>query len=188
MADITPTTPTPSGKKKIPTWYWLAGGGALVAAYLLWKRSTAASTAATTAAAQSAQSADSGTAAGSYGNAGDLSALAPYLQNLQGTASATTGTTTTSGVAWTAPTGETLRGSGYVLNVPGVGDSTAPITDAAGNSYTYITTPDQLNQITASGGTDYVQVLPGVFTPAGPAGSLAAGTPQYAKTGGTGAI
>jgi hypothetical protein len=184
MADIPPTTPTPSGKKKIPTWYWLAGGGALVAAYLLWKRSTAASTAATTAAAQSAQSADSGTAAGSYGNAGDLSALGPYLQNLQGTASATTGTTTPSGVAWTAPTGETLRGSGYA----NLANPDTPITDATGNTYTYIDTPAQLNQITAGGGTDYIQVLPGVFIPAGPAGSLAPLTPQYAKTGGTGAL
>ena len=173
MADITPTTPTPSGKKKIPTWYWLAGGGALVAAYLLWKRSTAASTAATTAAAQSAQTADSGTAAGSYGNAGDLSALAPYLQNLQGTASATPAAVSGVNTTPLSGAGQQLIGSGYADANP------AGLTDQQGNTYQYIS-PQQASALQGTGGSIYYEPLPAVFQPVQSLASLAPSTPIYA--------
>ena len=84
-------------KKAIPSWYYLAGAGALAAAYMLWKRSSASSTAANAAAAAQTAASTAATtpvATGSYGS--DLSGLGAYLQQLQGQQATTTGTTVTS--------------------------------------------------------------------------------------------
>ena len=175
------TPPSPGKKKKpIPSWYYVAGAGALVAVYYLYSRSKANATAAaaTPAAATGAgTSTDTGTAAGSYGNAGDLAALAPYLSQLQGAAS-TTGTSgvATTGTAYTPPTGETLVGSGF-----GTGTSETPITDASGNSYTWISSPAVEAGLPA-GTTTYYQPVPGTFVPV-PAGvPMGQGTPQFLMT------
>jgi hypothetical protein len=169
----------PRKKKPVPTWYYVAGAGALVVAYYAYSKSQA-NKAAAAAAAQPAPIAagvgsSAGTAAGSYGNAGDLASLLPYLQGNQSTTAATTG----SGAAYTAPTGEVIQGSGYWQP-----QSTTPITGNDNSQYQWISALPQLAAVYQSGQPTYIQIQPGVFMPAPPGGTgLAAGTPQYLRIG-----
>ena len=181
MSNTMNTTPAKK-RKPVPTYYYAIGAGGLALLYFLYSRSKA-SAAATAAAATSAANTLPATAtpvapASSYGNANDLSALLPYLTNLQGASSvtpaATTGTTAPTPV-YSAPTGESLIGSGYG-NAVG-----SAINDAAGHTYQRIATSDQAAGIISAGGKAYYQPLPGVFLPYDYAAGtrLAPGTPQY---------
>ena len=165
-------TPPRKAKGKTPTWYYVAGAVGLVVVYYLYSKSKASS-AATTAAATTAAagtSSGAGTAAGSYGNAGDLAALAPYLNQSNSSSS--------SGASYTAPTGESLQGSGYWTP-----NSTTPITGRDNNQYQWISAPAQLQSLVSSGQTTYYQPQPGVFMPVGPNSQLGAATPQYLQIG-----
>jgi hypothetical protein len=165
------STPPKGKKKSIPTWYYVAGAGALIVAYYAYSRSQAnkaAAAAATAAAAPVASPA--GTGAASYGNAGDLAALAPYLTNPQAPA------TTSSGAAYVAPTGETIQGSGYWTP-----QSQAPVTGSDNAQYQWISALPQLAAIQSSGQPTYYQPEPGVFMPVTPGTQLGAGTPQYLR-------
>ena len=157
-----PTAENPGGpvsgpKKKIPTWYYVVGGIALVGVYYLYSKSKAnsAAAAATTPAAGAGSS--TGTAASSYGNAGDLAALAPYL------AQTSSGSGVTSTAAYTAPTGETVTAGGYGPPQNTAGGS---VVGPNGQTFTNLSTIDQINEAIAAQTPLYYQPTPGVFMPA----------------------
>jgi hypothetical protein len=154
--------PPKKGKKKIPTWYYVAGAGAAVALWYLYSKSKAskAAAASTAGGAGVGTSSAAGTAAGSYGNAGDLASLLPYLQSNQATGATSTG----SGAAYTPPTGESLQ-AGTSSYLPPTGKATAPITDASGNNWVWIQSPAQLQALEQSGAVLGIQTLPGIFQP-----------------------
>ena len=149
-------TPPPAGgkpkKKGVPTWYYIAGAGALLVAYYAYAKSQANKTAAASSTPAAGTSSGAGTATGSYGNAGDLAALAPYLN----AANSSSQSTPTSGVI---PTGETLQSGGYG---PPAGSTSVP--DVNGNSYSLVPSASISNLINA-GNTLYYQPSPGVFSP-----------------------
>lgn len=174
--------PTPKPKKKVPTWYYVAGGLALVGVYYLYSRKQAAAAAAAAAAAPSASTtAPVGTAAASYGNAGDLSALAPYLNSMQGQPASAPATP-----PWNTPTVGAMSGSGFLPS----GDTSASIatntgtqTAMSGNGVSYT----WLNPQEAAGysGPMFYEPTPGVFMPYTPGqAGIVGNTPIYAPTSG----
>jgi hypothetical protein len=146
-----------------PLYVWVASGVALLAgAYFLWKKHTASSTAATTPAATT-------TATGTTTGTGATGTGYQQYWPTSPTTPATTG--------YTAPTNEVQAGSGYS---PPSQAPNSPISDAAGNEYTWISTSDQSSALLASGATIYYQPLPGVFLPVPPGfNGLAGGTAQW---------
>jgi hypothetical protein len=163
MAEPTPAR-RPAGRNPRATLLLLGAAGVAVGYFLYSRNKAAKASASQTAPVLSPQP----VAAGSYGNGNDLSALLPYLQS-QGNAGGVA-----SSAPYTPPAGEVLDQQGYYI--PG---STAPISDASGNSYDWIQTPQQAQSLIASGAPLYYQPLPGIFQPYQNNGSIAA--PVFVK-------
>ena len=151
----------PKARRKIPTWYYVAGAGGLVVAYYIYnaRKKNAAASAAAANATGGAGSAVAPVAAGSYDTNGQ-DALAAYLANMQNssTASATTAA---------APTVNTTLAAGQKVG-PGGGITdygNAPITS---NGFTYepFASGASIAPYVAGGGTPYYEPAPGVFAPA----------------------
>jgi hypothetical protein len=168
VADTPP--PTPKKKKGVPTWYYIAGAGALIVAYYAYAKSQANKAAASTSTAGSGGGVSAGTAAGSYGNAGDLAALAPYLNSTSAAASTSGASTTNS--PFVLPSGENFIGSGYGFGPSAEGNgqlgniipSSTPATSISGASYIEVPQAN-IGALSGSGQQVYYQPAPGVFTP-----------------------
>ena len=186
MAD-TMTTSKNSKRKPMPTWYYLAGAGAVGAAYFLYSRRKASSAAATAAAPSAAQTTtpDAGTQA-------ELASIENQLANLQGAASTAVPSSLASDGAsipsYTVPSGQSIQGSDYGT-ANGVASGNL-VSDSAGQTYQQAAFGQWTNgapsgifgQLVKSGQPLYYQPAPGIFTQwmQGKSG-LAPGTPVFTK-------
>ena len=165
MAISPPPPASPSGGKEsitqtlrgkalgLPVWVWGLLLVALVALYL-WRKKSQSSTAASTATTGT-------TTSGSTGLGTTDPTNAAYLAGMQAaTTTPATAATPAGAAGYTAPTNEVQSGSGYS---PPASAPNSPVTDAAGNEYTCISTNDQWSGLAASGAKIYYQPLPGVF-------------------------
>ena len=121
----------PKARRKIPTWYYVAGAGGLVVAYYIYnarKKNAAASAAAANATGGAGSATTPVVESGSY-NTNGQDALAAYLANMQGSSTASATTAAAPSVYTTLAAGQKVGSGGGITDY-----GNAPITS---NGFTY---------------------------------------------------
>jgi hypothetical protein len=156
----------------LPGWAWAA---VAVGGYYLWKKRQAAAAASSAATPTTSTATPTPVAAApsGYGYQGPGTGGGNYGYQVP------TGATAATASSYTAPTGQTIQAGGYG---PQSGQGT--VTDAQGNVYQYISSPQILGSLQQSGQQIYYETAPGVFAPQ--SGNLAPGTPAFQMVSGAG--